>query len=121
MSPAKAYISAALREHVSRQARYRYGYCLRSEELMGMPVTLDHIIPEAAGVPTSEENLWLACRLCNEFKGMQTHAPDPQTAEQVHLYNPASKHGKSTLPGARMAPPSLGALLVSEQLLLHCN
>jgi hypothetical protein len=55
---------------------------------MGMLMTLDHIIPEAAGGPSSEENLWLACRRCNEFKGARTHTNDPQTGSQVQLFNP---------------------------------
>jgi hypothetical protein len=49
---------------------------------------MDHIIPEAAGGRTSEENLWLACHSCNEFKGAQTHARDPQTGRYVRLFNP---------------------------------
>jgi hypothetical protein len=55
---------------------------------MGMPMTLDHIIPQAAGGLTTEENLWLACRRCNEFKGGQTHAYDSQTGEWITLFNP---------------------------------
>ncbi len=55
---------------------------------MGMTMTLDHIIPEAAGGLTVQENLWLACRRCNEFKGTQTHAYDPQTGDRVALFNP---------------------------------
>jgi hypothetical protein len=77
-----------VRERVAKEARHRCGYCLRTEELMGMPMTLDHITPEAAGGPSSEENLWLACRRCNEFKGTQTHARDPLTGRQVRLFNP---------------------------------
>ena len=53
-----------------------------------MPMTLDHIIAEAAGGLTVEENLWLACRRCNEFKGAQIHTIDPQTNERVGLFNP---------------------------------
>ena len=55
---------------------------------MGTPMSLEHIIPQAVGGPTAEENLWLACRRCNEFKGAQTHARDPQTGEWVALFNP---------------------------------
>lgn len=81
-------IPAILRARIAVQAQYRCGYCLRTEELMGMPMTLDHIIPQAAGGSTIEENLWLACRRCNEFKGVQTHALDPETGEQISLFNP---------------------------------
>jgi hypothetical protein len=55
---------------------------------MGMPMTLDHIIPQAAGGPTTEDNLWLACSRCNQYKGIQTHSRDPQTGEQAPLFNP---------------------------------
>jgi hypothetical protein len=48
----------------------------------------DHLIPQAAGGPTREENLWLACRRCNAFKGTQTHARDSHSAEWVTLFNP---------------------------------
>ncbi len=82
------YAPLALRQRVATQAHYRCGYCLRSEELMGMPMTLDHIIPQAASGLTVEENLWLACNRCNGFKGTQTHARDPQTGEWVALFNP---------------------------------
>lgn len=88
MSPSKAYISTTLRAQIAQQARYRCGYCLRTEALMGMPMTLDHIIPQAAGGLSIEDNLWLACRRCNEYKGHQTYGLDSQTGEQVSLFNP---------------------------------
>ena len=97
MTPPQSYVSSSLRERVVQQARYRCGYCLRTEELTGMPMSLEHIIPQAAGGPTTEENLWLACRRCNEFKGAQTCARDPQTGERVALFNPR-------LGGAKIAP-----------------
>jgi 5-methylcytosine-specific restriction endonuclease McrA len=48
----------------------------------------DHLIPQAAGGTNREENLWLACRRCNAFKGTQTQARDPQSGERVALFNP---------------------------------
>ncbi len=91
MSPTRFYIPVALRARIAQQARYRCGYCLRSEELMGMPMEVEHIIPVAAGGPTVEENLWLACRRCNDFKGALTQALDPQTNEPVPLFNPRTQ------------------------------
>jgi hypothetical protein len=73
---------------VRQRARYRCGYCLCSETVLGMPMEFDHLIPQAAGGTAREENLWLACRRCNAFKGMQTQARDPQSGESVALYNP---------------------------------
>jgi len=49
---------------------------------------VEHIIPQAAGGPSTEENLWLACPLCNGHKGTQTHGTDPESGEQVPLFNP---------------------------------
>jgi hypothetical protein len=74
----------------SKQAGDRCGYCLSSERLTGISLTLDHIIPLAAGGKTEENNLWVACRPCNEFKGTQIHAKDPLTGEIVPLFNPRS-------------------------------
>jgi len=88
MTSPRDYVPTALREQVAEQARHRCGYCLRSEELMGMPMTLDHIIPRSVGGATTEDNLWLACRRCNEYKGVQTDARDPQTGERMALFNP---------------------------------
>ena len=85
-------ISPLLRQHVTELARHRCGYCLRSEELMGMPLTIDHLIPQAKGGDLAETNLWLACPACNQFKGIQTHALDQATAEMVPLFNPREQN-----------------------------
>lgn len=53
-----------------------------------MRMTVDHIIPSAAGGTTTEDNLWLACRRCNESKGIQIKAADPLTGNVVNLFNP---------------------------------
>ncbi|MBC8447685.1 MAG: HNH endonuclease, partial [Chloroflexi bacterium] len=37
---------------------------------------------------TEEDNLWLACSLCNENKGIRTVALDPLTGEMAPLFNP---------------------------------
>ena len=59
MTSGKGRVSAALRERASRQAGYRCGYCLSSQELMGVPMTIEHLVPEILGGATVEENLWL--------------------------------------------------------------
>ena len=38
------------------------------------------------------ENLWLACRACNEIKGARTEAVDPETGTAVAIYNPRTQH-----------------------------
>jgi len=84
MTSGKAHVPAALRERVSQQARQRCGYCLSSRErreLLGMPMTIEHIVPEALGGETREDNLWLSCIRCNLFKRAQIDAIDPETGE----------------------------------------
>ena len=49
---------------------------------------LDHLIPEALGGRTEEENLWLACSLCNDSKGCRVSGADPDTGELVRLFDP---------------------------------
>lgn len=87
----KPYIPVSLKKRVALQAKYRCGYCLRAEELAGMPMTFDHIIPTGAGGLSTEDNLWLACRRCNEFKGVQTKNTDSDTGRVVKLFNPRKK------------------------------
>jgi hypothetical protein len=55
---------------------------------MGIPMTIEHLVPEILGGATVEENLWLSCIRCNLFKGAQTHAKDPHTGEWVALFDP---------------------------------
>jgi len=83
-----AYISVALRKRVTKVAEHRCGYCLRTEELMGMPMTIEHLIPQALGGLTTEDNLWLACTSCNQFKGTQIKARESQSRHWIKLFNP---------------------------------
>ena len=87
----QAYIPRALRQRVAESARHRCGYCLTPERVVGTPMQIDHIVPEALGGPTREENLWLACPLCNSFKGARVAALDPVTGETVRLFNPRTQ------------------------------
>lgn len=86
-----SYIPAELRRQVRADAGRRCGYCRSSEALTGMPLEIEHIVPEAADGPTVRENLWLACHRCNEFKGARTHATDPLTRELVASFNPRTQ------------------------------
>lgn len=84
----KAYIPTALRQKITQRASNRCGYCQTQAEVIGQPLQIDHIIPEAAGGKTEERNLWLACVPCNLRKAIQTHAFDKQTEETTPLFNP---------------------------------
>ena len=43
---------------------------------------IDYIMPKAIGGTDEEENLWLACSLCNNYKGTQIDALDAVTQRQ---------------------------------------
>jgi hypothetical protein len=73
---------------VAETAQHRCGYCCTPERIAGYRLTIEHIIPESAGGRTEEENLWLACYACNEFKSARTHARDAATGKVVALWNP---------------------------------
>jgi len=50
-------VPVVLRRRVAAQAQHRCGYCLTPEELTGAAMEVEHIIPEALGGQTVEENL----------------------------------------------------------------
>ncbi|MBI4606535.1 MAG: HNH endonuclease [Planctomycetes bacterium] len=77
-----------LRERVAARAQRRCGYCLTQEAVVGTPMEIEHIIPESLGGLTEEENLWVACPLCNQHKGNRIAALDPVTGEVVRLFDP---------------------------------
>lgn len=83
-----ADLPAALLIRLQQQAGNRCGYCQTSARITGQPLTVDHIIPMARGGGSTEENVWLCCRRCNEYKGTQMDAIDPGTGERVPLFNP---------------------------------
>jgi hypothetical protein len=84
----RAYISIAVRREIAEKDRHRCAYCLSSEVLSGIALTIDHIVPVFAEGNSDPDNLCLACRSCNEFNGNQQVAADPISGEFVLLINP---------------------------------
>ena len=64
-SGVKAKIGAALRTEVYERDAYRCVTCGTHRAL-----SLDHIIPESKGGPSTAENLQTMCRPCNSRKGV---------------------------------------------------
>jgi hypothetical protein len=83
-----SYISKAIRERVRRQAGSRCGYCLSHQRFILGKLEIEHIIPQARGGSSEEDNLWLSCRLCNGYKGTKTYGRDPLTGRRIKLFNP---------------------------------
>ena len=85
---ARSYISAELRRQVRDDSNARCGYCHAPEAFLGMPLDIDHLLPESLGGTTTRDNLWLACSRCNDFKGDRPQATDTETGEPTPLFNP---------------------------------
>lgn len=81
-------IPAAQYTRLKEQAGVRCGYCRTSSRIIGQPLTIEHITPRSRGGSSNEENLWLSCRRCNQYKGAQIEAIDPETNSLVPLFNP---------------------------------
>ena len=95
MTIRKARISRAVRGWVGQAAGEQCGYCKTPQHIIGHRLTLDHIIPESRGGKAVEENLWLACLACNQFKGARVRARDPITRRHVRLFNPRQQEWKA--------------------------
>lgn len=85
-------VPESVRERVRERAGHRCGYCQSHQEYVLGPLEVEHTIPTAAGGTDEEDNLWLACRLCNHYKGVQTRGRDPRTGRKVALFNPRRQH-----------------------------
>jgi hypothetical protein len=77
-----------VRERVRQRAGDRCEYCLSQQEYVMGRLQIDHIQPVAKGGVDSEDNLCLACELCNQYKWTQTEAHDPETGKMLSLFSP---------------------------------
>ena len=83
-----SYLSEELKIKIRREAQNLCGYCLTPQEIISMPLEIEHLRPIAEGGTDDEENLWLACRNCNGFKHAKTDAVDPETNIKTAIFNP---------------------------------
>ena len=88
---ARPHISVEVEQRVRVAARNRCGYCLSPQHLVMARLEIEHILPAAKGGSSDESNLWLACPLCNRYKGDKTTVVDPETGENVPLFNPRTQ------------------------------
>ncbi|KYC42367.1 HNH endonuclease [Scytonema hofmannii PCC 7110] len=77
-----------IQEFVRHRANFRCEYCHYLEFLSTSPLTIDHIIPKSLGGSDDVNNLALACRRCNERHYNFTVGLDPDTQQEVPLFNP---------------------------------
>ncbi len=89
-----SHVSDKLRQRIVEQAQNRCGYCLGEQRYVFAPLEIDHLRPTAKGGTDDEENLWLACPLCNAYKGTQTQGIDSLSQRKVPLFNPRRQSWK---------------------------
>ena len=52
---------------------------------------MEHILSRSQGGNDDRSNLAASCYSGNEFKGVKTDAPDPETGQLVPLFNPRTQ------------------------------
>lgn len=86
-----AHISAALRKEVTARAKGLCEYC-QAAQITIIDMEIDHIVPESLGGQATEDNLCLTCMGCNRNKGAFHTAYDPETGQEVPLFNPRTQN-----------------------------
>ncbi len=81
-------IPAKIQVQVRQRAGDLCEYCHTSEQWQYVPFTVDHIIPLSKGGVNALENLALACFHCNRRKSNRLTVLDPDSEEEVPLFNP---------------------------------
>src|SRR5690348_3914829 len=82
-----SYIPAVLRQQVINRAQSRCEYCQTPKAIV-IEMEIDHIVPESAGGKTELDNLCLSCVTCNGSKLSSRIGVDPNTGEEILLFNP---------------------------------
>jgi HNH endonuclease len=128
-------IPSLLRDLVILRSGNCCEYCRLSQ--LGQEATfhVDHVVPVAAQGKTEAENLALACVSCSLHKAAKQVANDPDTGEDVPLFNPRrqswSEHfrwegvrvvglsptGRATVVALRMNRPGILSIREEEILL----
>jgi hypothetical protein len=81
-------INERIRQLVRKRAKYLCEYCHSPERSSSDMFTIDHLLPQSLGGSDDPENLALACRRCNERYYNFTTGIDPETQEEIPLFNP---------------------------------
>ena len=84
-------ISPSLHAEVVLRAGNRCEYCRLSQLGQEAAFHIDHVVPRAAGGPTVAGNLALAGVSCSLRKWAKQTASDPDSEEEVPLFNPRTQ------------------------------
>jgi hypothetical protein len=86
--PSRRKISPSLQQQVRKRANSLCEYCHASEQWQYVRFTVDHVLPLALGGTDTFGNLALACFHCNRRKADRVLVVDPDSKEEVALFNP---------------------------------
>ncbi|RMG71260.1 MAG: HNH endonuclease [Chloroflexi bacterium] len=81
-------LSSKQKQTVSKRAGDCCEYCLISQSGRLARFHVDHIIALKHGGTDDDDNLCLACPLCNAHKGENIAAADPETTQATFLFHP---------------------------------
>lgn len=81
-------VNRATRNLVRSRDDFICEYCHSAEESSSTLFTIDHILPRSIGGSDELENLALACHRCNNNRYNFVTGTDPETEQEVTLFNP---------------------------------
>jgi hypothetical protein len=84
------YFLVAVRKALAlpKRAYHRCEYCHAPESIFNVVFEVEHVIPVSAGGASTADNLALACRSCNSFKGSRSKYIDLESSEEERFYHP---------------------------------
>jgi len=83
-----SYVPSNLRRQVVERAKNRCEYCGLSQAGQEATFHVDHVQPIKHGGQTTSDNLALACVSCSLRKAAKLFAFDPETRQEISLFNP---------------------------------
>lgn len=84
-------LSPTLRQRVAETFDHLCAYCHTAQRVIGPLLEIDHILPQSLGGSSDEENLALACPLCNSYKSDLVEAVDPESERISPLFHPRNQ------------------------------
>lgn len=81
-------ITDSIQQQVRQRALELCEYCHASEKWQYVLFTVDHVIPLSKNGKNTIDNLALACFHCNRRKSNNITGIDPNSGNQVTLFNP---------------------------------
>ena len=82
-------------QEVEARAGGRCEYCRMHQSLQGATFHLEHVVPRSRGGLSQPNNLAWACPSCNLRKANRVQVIDPDTGNQVPLFNPRADNWAS--------------------------